>query len=182
MSLSWITMHSIAIFHPSFLWDFSNLFCPPPPPPQLREHKFFMTPGARAIFLHSNVLYNNLQFVTGGHKKHCWRETKYIRFFIIRVCMFLIWTMTFELRSLILCLIIFCSLCPLFVFVNWCWLTNWCNAYFRVNKFSLGSFPFVLPPPPPPPPVRYAAPVTEHVPLHIKSLGKNMARASGGCK
>ena len=36
------------------------------------------------------------------------------------------------------------------------------------------------PPPPPPPPVRYAPPVREHVPLHSKSLCKNMARASGG--
>ena len=35
---------------------------------------------------------------------------------------------------------------------------------------------------PPPPPVRYAPPVTEHVPLHSNFLCKNMARASGGCK
>ena len=34
----------------------------------------------------------------------------------------------------------------------------------------------------PPPPVRYAPPVTEHVSLNSKSLCKNMARASGGCK
>ena len=33
---------------------------------------------------------------------------------------------------------------------------------------------------PPPPPVLYAPPVTEHVELHIKSLCKNMTRASGG--
>ena len=39
-----------------------------PTPTQLSEHKYFMTPGARAIFLHSNVLYNNIKFVTGGHK------------------------------------------------------------------------------------------------------------------
>ena len=37
--------------------------------PQLSEHKFFTAPGARAI-LHSNVLYNNIKFVTGGHAKH----------------------------------------------------------------------------------------------------------------
>ena len=30
------------------------------------------------------------------------------------------------------------------------------------------------------PPVRYARPVTEHVSLRVKSLCKNMARASGG--
>ena len=30
------------------------------------------------------------------------------------------------------------------------------------------------------PPVRYAPPVTDHVPLHSKSSCKNMARASGG--
>ena len=36
--------------------------------PQLSEHKFFMTPDARAVFLHSNVLYNNIEFVTGGHE------------------------------------------------------------------------------------------------------------------
>ena len=29
-----------------------------------------MTPDARAIFLHKNVLYNNIALVTGGHKKH----------------------------------------------------------------------------------------------------------------
>ena len=34
----------------------------------------------------------------------------------------------------------------------------------------------------PPPPVRYAPPVTEHVPLHSKSLCKNMACASERCK
>ena len=38
-----------------------------------------------------------------------------------------------------------------------------------------GYFPFV-------PPVRYANPITEHVPLHSKLLCKNIARASGGCK
>ena len=32
-----------------------------------------MTPGARAILLHSNVLYINIEFVTGGHTKH-WGE------------------------------------------------------------------------------------------------------------
>ena len=37
----------------------------------------------------------------------------------------------------------------------------------------------VCAPPPPPPPVRYAPPVTDHVPLHSKSLFKNMAGASG---
>ena len=31
-----------------------------------------------------------------------------------------------------------------------------------------------------PPPLCYAPPDTEHVPLHSKSLCKNMARASGG--
>ena len=40
---------------------------------------------------------------------------------------------------------------------------------------QLGSFTFV-----PLPPVCYAPPVSEHVPLHSKSLCKNMARASGG--
>ena len=40
-----------------------------PPHPELSEHKFFMTPDAHAIFLHSNVPYNNIEFVTGGHKK-----------------------------------------------------------------------------------------------------------------
>ena len=43
----------------------------------------------------------------------------------------------------------------------------------------VGSFPFVSSPPPPGP-VRYAPSVTEHVPLHSKSLYKNMARAAGG--
>ena len=37
------------------------------PPPQLYENKW--PPGARAFFLHSNVLYNNIYFVTGAHKK-----------------------------------------------------------------------------------------------------------------
>ena len=46
----------------------------------------------------------------------------------------------------------------------------------RGDNMEIGSFPFV-----PPPPVRYAPPVTEHVPLLIsKSLCKNKARASGG--
>ena len=44
-----------------------------------------------------------------------------------------------------------------------------------IKKF--GSFPFV-----PPPQVRYAPPVTEHVPLNSKSLFENMARVFGGCK
>ena len=44
-----------------------------------------------------------------------------------------------------------------------------------VELFSiLYNFPFV------PPLVRFAPPVTEHVPLHSKSLCKNMARATGG--
>ena len=34
----------------------------------------------------------------------------------------------------------------------------------------------------PPLPVHFAPPVTDHVSLHSKSLYKNMARASGGCK
>ena len=34
----------------------------------------------------------------------------------------------------------------------------------------------------PPPQSTVCAPVTEHVPLHSKSLCKNIARASGGCK
>ena len=43
-------------------WD---LFCfethpPPPPPPSLVSINFLRTPGARAIFLHSNVLYNSV--------------------------------------------------------------------------------------------------------------------------
>ena len=41
---------------------------------------------------------------------------------------------------------------------------------------KMGSFPFV----PPPPQYVMRPPVTEHVPLHSKSLCKNMARASGG--
>ena len=40
----------------------------------------------------------------------------------------------------------------------------------------LGSFPFV------PPQYVMLPPVTEHVSLHSKSLCKNIARASGGCK
>ena len=35
-----------------------------------------MTPGARAIFLDSNVLYNNTEFVTGGHKDTGGGETE----------------------------------------------------------------------------------------------------------
>ena len=35
---------------------------------------------------------------------------------------------------------------------------------------------------PPPPPYIMRPQVTEHVPLHSKSLCKNMARVSGGCK
>ena len=38
-------------------------------PPQLSEHNILWPPGARAFFLHSNVLYNNIWFVTGGRKK-----------------------------------------------------------------------------------------------------------------
>ena len=41
-----------------------------------------------------------------------------------------------------------------------------------------GSFPFV----PPFPQYAKCPPVTEHVPLHSKSLCKNKARASGGAK
>ena len=40
------------------------------PPPSLVSINFLWPPGARAIFLHSNVLYNNIWFVTEGHKKH----------------------------------------------------------------------------------------------------------------
>ena len=39
------------------------------------EYKIFMTPGARAIFLHSNVLYND-KFVTGGDNKNWGGGTK----------------------------------------------------------------------------------------------------------
>ena len=42
------------------------------------------------------------------------------------------------------------------------------------SVYYLGSFPFV------PPPSTLCAPVKEHVPLHSKSICKNMARASGG--
>ena len=38
-------------------------------------------------------------------------------------------------------------------------------------------FPFV--PPPPPPQYDMLPPITEHVSLHVKSLCKNMASASG---
>ena len=38
----------------------SILFCPPPPLSGLIS---FTPPGARAIFLHSKVLYNKIQFV-----------------------------------------------------------------------------------------------------------------------
>ena len=40
----------------------------------------------------------------------------------------------------------------------------------------------VCAPPPPPPQYVMLPPVTEHVSLHSKSLCKNIARASGGCK
>ena len=43
--------------------------------------------------------------------------------------------------------------------------------------WDFGSFPFV-----PPPQYVMLPPVTEHVSLHSKSLCKNIARASGGCK
>ena len=43
----------------------------------------------------------------------------------------------------------------------------------NIGEKNLGSFTS-----PPPTPVRYAPPVTEHVPLYSKSC-KNMARASG---
>ena len=42
----------------------------PPPPPSLVSINFLRPPDERAVFLHSNVLYNNIEFVTGGHKKH----------------------------------------------------------------------------------------------------------------
>ena len=52
---------------------------------------------------------------------------------------------------------------------------RYCSKIINYPKFILfmGSLPFV-------PPVRYARPVTEHVPLHSKSLCKNMERGSGG--
>ena len=45
-----------------------------------------MTPGACAIFVHSNVLYNNIQFVTRGHKKH-WGPKQYVPFFMQNFCL-----------------------------------------------------------------------------------------------
>ena len=54
---------------------------------------------------------------------------------------------------------------------------NNCTA---IEKIYFRIFSVCAPPPPPPhPPVCYDAPVAEHVPLHSKSLCKNMARASG---
>ena len=47
---------------------------------------------------------------------------------------------------------------------------------FAPIKKIFGSFPFV------PPQYVMLLPVTEHVSLHSKSLCKNIARASGGCK
>ena len=44
-----------------------DLFCFGPP--SLVSINFLLPPDARAIFLHSNVLYNNIECVTGGHKK-----------------------------------------------------------------------------------------------------------------
>ena len=48
--------------------------------------------------------------------------------------------------------------------------------FFTIEVTKLGSFPFV--------PSQYVMlpPVTEHVSLHSKSVCKNIARASGGCK
>ena len=43
-----------------FLSRSSDLFCFAPPPPSLVGLYFLRTPGARAIFLHSNVLYYNI--------------------------------------------------------------------------------------------------------------------------
>ena len=45
------------------------IYCVSPPPPSLVSINFLLPPGSRAIFLHSNVLDNKIQFVTGGHKK-----------------------------------------------------------------------------------------------------------------
>ena len=52
-------------------WNRENLdlFCFSSPP-SLVSMNILWPPGARAIFLHSNVLYNNIEFVTGCHKKH----------------------------------------------------------------------------------------------------------------
>ena len=48
-----------------------------------------------------------------------------------------------------------------------------------ITEAEIGSFPFV---PPPPPQYVMLPQVTEHVSLHSKSLCKNIARSSGGCK
>ena len=50
----WGTIIKASLNKPTFFLD---LFYPPP---QLSEHKSFMTPGARGIFLHRNLLYNNI--------------------------------------------------------------------------------------------------------------------------
>ena len=57
---------------------------------------------------------------------------------------------------------------------NWCENVNIPGSPFRSRIFSVCA-----PPPPPPPPPQYVMlpPVTEHVPLHSKSLCENMARA-----
>ena len=44
--------------------------------PQLSEHKSFITPGAHTIFLHRNVLYNNIKFVTEVMKNTGGSETE----------------------------------------------------------------------------------------------------------
>ena len=52
------------------------------------------------------------------------------------------------------------------------------HTHTNTHKFYeliVGPFPYV-------PPARYALPVTDRVPVHNKSLNKNMARASGGAK
>ena len=47
-----------------------DLFCfAPPPLPSLVSLYFLRPTGARAIFLHSNVLYNYIYFVIEGRKK-----------------------------------------------------------------------------------------------------------------
>ena len=60
-----------------------GLFCFAPPP-NLVSINFLSPQGARAIFLHSNVLYNNIQIVTGGHKNTGGGETELIRKIIAR--------------------------------------------------------------------------------------------------
>ena len=52
--------------------------------------------------------------------------------------------------------------------------SNIVTPILELSKF--GSFPFL------PPQYVLLPPVTEHVSLHSKSLCKNIARASGGCK